>query len=90
MNSLKDELRDQSLHFCWSLIALLPLAVWQNPLAGACSGLLLALPRELWDQLWGQGQHLKPNFPWVSKGKAVDIGFFILGGFAAGIVALFV
>jgi len=69
------QLIDQTLHFLWSFIALIPILVINDKiLGGLLSGLLIGLPRELVDQ-WPIGH-------W--KDTVLDLIFFALGGAAIG------
>jgi len=71
------QLIDQTLHFLWSFIALIPVLVLNDKiLGGLLSGLLIGLPRELVDQ-WPIGH-------W--KDTVLDLTFFALGGAVLGIV----
>jgi len=71
------QLIDQTLHFLWSFIALIPVLVLNDKiLGGLLSGLLIGLPRELVDQ-WPIGH-------W--KDTVLDLIFFALGGAVLGIV----
>ncbi len=71
------QLLDQSLHFAWIFVAIMPIAIWgPTILAGALSGFVLAFPREFVDQ-W-------PIAHW--KDTALDLLFFTLGGAAAGVI----
>ena len=66
---------DQVLHFAWAFIALIPVLTLRNPvIAGALSGILIALPREIVDQ-WPIGD-------W--RDTALDLAFFALGGGVVG------
>ena len=68
---------DQILHLLWAFIALVPVMIFgPTVIAGACSGLLLALPRELVDQ-W-------PINHWSNT--ILDLAFFALGGAIAGAI----
>jgi len=80
--SRREEVIDQIAHLAWTFMALLPIVFWPNPLGGALSGLLFSLPRELWDQR----KSLSDSFPWITRGKALDITFFSVGGLLAGII----
>jgi hypothetical protein len=72
---MKKKIIDQSLHFGWSFLALLPILVMDSTIeAGALSGLLIGLPRELVDQ-WPIGH-------W--KDTLLDLVFFALGGAIVG------
>jgi len=74
---IKKEIIDQTLHFLWSFIALLPIVYFGATIwSGGLSGLLLCLPREFVDQWTG--------WPPIGWGKLLDIIFFILGGMAVG------
>lgn len=68
---------DQVLHFLWAFIALIPV-IYFGPavIAGALSGILLALPREVVDQ-W-------PINDW--RDTLLDLAFFALGGGVAGFI----
>ena len=71
---------DQTLHFFWSAIALIPILVLDDKiLGGLFSGLLIGLPRELVDQ-WPIGH-------W--KDTVLDLTFFALGGAAIGFLIKF-
>jgi len=66
---------DQPLHFLWAFIALTPVLTLGNPvIAGALSGILIALPREVIDQ-W-------PINDW--RDTLLDLAFFALGGGVIG------
>jgi len=68
---------DQPLHFLWAFIALIPVMVWgPTVVAGICSAVLLALPREFVDQ-W-------PIDHWSDT--LLDLAFFALGGAVAGAI----
>ena len=72
---MKKQIIDQSLHFAWSFLAVIPILVMDSTLqGGALSGLLIGLPRELVDQ-WPIGH-------W--KDTVLDLVFFTLGGAAIG------
>jgi len=68
------QLVDQSLHFTWSFLALIPVLLMGGFLGGLLSGLLIGLPRELIDQ-WPVGH-------W--KDTLLDLAFFALGGAVIG------
>ena len=71
---MKKQLIDQSLHFAWAFIALIPILVIGGVWGGLLSGLLIGLPRELVDQ-WPVGH-------W--KDTLLDLAFFGLGGAVIG------
>jgi hypothetical protein len=77
---IKDTLKkvgEQVLHFAWSAYALLPIGIWGlDPITGATTGVLLALPREFVDQ-W-------PINKWWDT--AIDLAFFALGGATIGLL----
>ena len=74
---MKKQVIDQSLHFGWSFLALLPILYFDSVIVGGLlSGLALGLPRELVDQ-WPVGH-------W--KDTLLDLGFFTLGGGAVGVL----
>jgi len=74
---MQKQIIDQTLHFLWSFIALIPILVLDDKvLGGLLSGLLIGLPRELVDQ-WPIGH-------W--KDTALDLIFFALGGVAIGVL----
>lgn len=72
----KKQLIDQTLHFLWSFIALMPLIINPSWFTGVLSGFLIAAPREFWDQ-----RPINNKFD-----TALDLGFFILGGLCIGII----
>ena len=71
------EIIDQILHFGWAFGALAPVLVRPCVWTAMLSALFIGLPRELVDQ-WN-------GWP-IGWGKLLDIGSFVLGGFAAGIL----
>ena len=71
---MKKQIIDQTLHFGWSFIALIPILILGGFWGGLLSGLLIGLPRELVDQ-WPVGH-------W--KDTALDLAFFALGGAVIG------
>ncbi len=68
---------DQLLHLLWAFFALIPVMVYgPTVIAGICSALLLALPREFVDQ-W-------PIDHW--EDTLLDLAFFAIGGAIAGAI----
>lgn len=68
---------DQVLHFLWAFIALIPVMVWgPTVVAGICSAVIFALPREVVDQ-W-------PIDDW--RNTLLDLAFFALGGAVVGVI----
>lgn len=72
-----EEAVDQILHFLWAFFALSPVLIKRCVWTAVLSALIIALPREFVDQWHGW----PPSF-W----KLLDVFFFALGGFAAGIL----
>ena len=74
---MKKQIIDQTLHFLWGFIALIPILTMDSYIiGGALSGLMVGLPRELVDQ-WPIGH-------W--KDTVLDLVFFALGGAAIGAI----
>lgn len=71
------EIIDQFLHILWAFAALTSVLLKRCVWTAVVSALIIALPREFVDQWHGW----PPGF-W----KLLDVFFFALGGFAAGIV----
>lgn len=75
------EILEQLAHIGWAFAPLAVLAApragWWSILLGAAAGLLLALPRELVDQL-------PIERPWDT---ALDLSMFAVGGALAGLLA---
>ena len=71
---MKQQIRDQSLHFLWAFVVLSPL-LYFGPTwwAGALAGFLVGAPRELVDQ-W-------PVVHWDDT--LLDLAFFTVGGAVA-------
>lgn len=70
---------DQALHFIWTgALAFYTGSIWWGLLAGAT----LVIPREFVDQR----DTLRPEFPWIGNGKAVDIGVSMIGALVGGVL----
>ncbi len=68
---------DQLWHLLWAFFSLIPVMVYgPTVIAGMCSALLLALPREFVDQ-W-------PVDHW--EDTLLDLAFFAIGGAIAGAI----
>jgi len=76
MDISKKQLIDQSLHFAWSFLALIPILWIGGFWGGLLSGLLIGAPRELVDQ-WPVGH-------WDDT--LLDLAFFAAGGAAIGML----
>lgn len=76
---MKRQMIDQTAHFVWAFMALLPVMLWPGLWGGALAGFLLAAPREFWDQRPPGRFRIK-----LGRSRVLDLVFFIAGGALAG------
>lgn len=76
---------DQTAHFGAALVGLIPIIVHPSAFTGALAGLAMGLVREVTEQ----GPLVKPVFfvnAFRSPGHRLDVTFWALGGFVAGLI----
>jgi thiamine transporter ThiT len=76
---------DQVAHVSVAILGLLPFALAPGPLTGAFAGMVMGFVREITEQ----GPLVQPEYfvtAIASPGHRLDISFWTLGGFIAGLL----